>query len=471
MAGVSNEEGLERGLKDRHIQMIAIGGAIGVGLFLGSGAAIDRAGPGLVIAYLLGGVAIFFMMRALGEMALHQPVAGSFTTYAERYVGPLAGFFTGWTYWIGWLVTGMAELTAAGIYVNHWWDIPQWLPALVFLVGLYGVNLISVRLFGEFEFWFAIVKVLTIVGIILLGLAVILFGFGELGQSASFSHLWDQGGFFPNGFGEVFLVLQIVMFAYFGVELVGVTAGEAADPETSLPKAINRVILRILLFYIGALVIIMSLVAWSELDPEGSPFVFVFDRIGIPAAAGIVNFVVLTAALSSCNSGMFSTGRMLLTLARFGQAPAVFGRLSARKVPKNAMTASLCVLLVGVVINYLVPEKAFAYITSVSTIAALWTWGIIALAHRGFRREVAAGRETLPARFRMPGYPVANWFVILFMGMVAVLLLFDADTRIAWYVAPFWVAAVLIGWRVLKARRGRVPRQAPPVAARPLATR
>jgi amino acid transporter, AAT family len=466
------EEGLERGLKDRHVQMIALGGAIGVGLFLGSGAAIDRAGPGLVIAYLLGGVAIFFMMRALGEMALHQPVAGSFTTYAERYVGPLAGFFTGWTYWIGWLVTGMAELTAAGIYVNYWWDIPQWVPALVFLVGLYGVNLISVRLFGEFEFWFAIVKVMTIVGIILLGLAVLLFGFGDLGGSASFSHLWDQGGFLPNGFGEVFLVLQIVMFAYFGVELVGVTAGEAANPEKTLPSAINKVILRILLFYVGALVIIMSLVAWNQLDPEGSPFVFVFDRIGIPAAAGIINFVVLTAALSSCNSGLFSTGRMLLTLSRFGQAPARFGRLSPRKVPANAMTVSAVVLLVGVVINYLIPEKAFAYITSVSTIAALWTWGIISLAHRGFRKAASEGRVDAPTRFLMPGYPVANWFVLAFMAMVAVLLLFDADTRIAWYVAPFWTAAVLIGWRVLKARRGRVPAAGSPAAvARPLATR
>lgn len=451
------DEGLERKLKDRHIQMIAIGGAIGVGLFLGSGPAIQRAGPGLIFSYALGGTAIFFMMRALGEMALHQPVAGSFTSYAEEYVSPLAGFFTGWTYWGGWLVTGMAELTAAGIYVNYWWDIPQWIPALVFLLLLYGVNLISVALFGEFEFWFAIIKVVTIIGIIILGLAVIIFGFGELGETASFTNLWAEGGVFPAGFAEVLIVLQIVMFAYFGVELVGVTAGEAADPEKTLPSAINKVIWRILIFYIGALIVIMSLVAWNDLDPEGSPFVFVFDRIGLPAAAGVINFVVLTAALSSCNSGLFSTGRMMLTLARFKQAPAGLGRLSSRHVPARATTLSAAVLTIGVAINYLIPEKAFAYITAVSTVGALWTWTVIAMAHLGYRKAAREGRVEPPDRFLSPGYPYTNYFVIFFMAAVAILLLFDPETRVAWYVAPFWVVAVLIGYRFMRSRQPPVP--------------
>jgi AAT family amino acid transporter len=455
-AGSVNEyedEGLERKLKDRHIQMIAIGGAIGVGLFLGSGKAIHKAGPGLILAYVLGGTAIFFMMRALGELALHQPVAGSFASYAEEYVSPLAGFFTGWTYWVGWLVTGMAELTAAGIYIDFWWNIPQWVPALVFLLALYGLNLISVALFGELEFWFAIVKVVTIIGFILLGLAVMIFGLGKLGDTAGVSNLWSNGGVFPKGFGEVLLVLQIVMFAYFGVELVGVTAGEASDPAKTLPSAINKIIWRILVFYIGALLIIMSLVPWNELNPTGSPFVTVFEKVGIGGAAGIINFVVLTAALSSCNSGMFSTGRMLMTLSRFKQAPAAFGQLSSRRVPARAMTLSAAVLMIGVVVNYLIPQKAFAYITSVSTVAALWTWTVIALAHRGYRRAAAEGRVAAPTTFLSPGYPWTNYFVIAFMAATAVLLLFDPDTRVAWYVAPFWVAGVLLGWRLMGARR------------------
>jgi AAT family amino acid transporter/D-serine/D-alanine/glycine transporter len=236
-----------------------------------------------------------------------------------------------------------------------------------------------------------------------------------------------------------------------------VTAGEAQNPERTLPSAVNKVVWRILIFYIGALVIIMSLVAWNDLDPEGSPFVFVFDRIGLPAAAGTINFVVLTAALSSCNSGLFSTGRMLLTLARFRQAPAAFARLSSRHVPARAMTLSAAVLSIGVIVNYLIPEKAFAYITSVSTVGTLWTWTVIAMAHLAYRKAAREGRVDPPTTFLSPGYPTSNYFVIIFMAAVAVLLLFDPNTRVAWYVAPFWVAAVLIGYAVWRTRGRAVP--------------
>jgi len=310
---------LARRLKSRHIHMIAIGGAIGVGLFLGSGKAIAKAGPGLLLSYAIGGIAIFFIMRALGELLLHKPVAGSFATYAEEFVGPFAGFATGWSYWFMWVVIGMAEITAVGVYIHYWLpEVPQWVPALVTLAVLTVVNIVAVRLFGELEFWFALIKVVTIVALILGGLAVIVFGIGDLGQGAGVSNLSSHGGFLPFGVLGAVLALQMVMFAYQGVELIGVTAGEAEDPARVLPRATNGIIWRILIFYLGALAVIMSLLPWAQLDPSASPFVFVFDKLGLNAAADVINLVVITAAASSCNSGLFSNGRMLFTLARSG---------------------------------------------------------------------------------------------------------------------------------------------------------
>src|SRR5580698_10150885 len=367
------DSNLSRNLANRHIQLIAIGGTIGVGLFLGSAKAILDAGPGLLLAYALGGVAIFFIMRALGELLSYRPVSGSFASYAEEFCGPFAGFITGWSYWFMWVVIAMAELTAIGIYVRYWYpDIPQWLPALIALVVLYGANQLAVRVFGELEFWFALIKVVTILGLILGGLFVIFFHVGELGTTASFSNLWSHGGFLPFGIVGVLLTLQMVTFAYQGVELIGVTAGEAENPEVVLPKATNGITFRILIFYIGALAVIMALVPWTELSPDTSPFVFVFEKMRVPAAATIINLVVITAATSSCNSGIFSTGRMLYSLAQRGQAPRALAQVSAQRVPSKGINVSVAVMLLAVVLNYFVPEKAFVYITSISTIGTLW---------------------------------------------------------------------------------------------------
>ena len=303
--------------------MIAIGGAIGVGLFLGSAQAIQLAGPALLLAYAIGGMIMFFLMRALGELALYQPVAGSFSTYASEFIAPWVGFVTGWNYWIVWVVTGMEEITAVGVYFRYWFpEVPQWIPALLALLGVYIINLIAVRLFGEFEFWFAMIKVVTIVALIVIGLVILFTGWGNGGKIVGFSNLWVNGGLMPNGILGILLSLQMVMFSFLGMELIGVTAGEAKDPAITLPKAINATIWRILIFYIGALAVILSLYPWNTMDGNTSPFVLTFAKVGIPAAAGIINFVVLTAALSSCNSGVFSTGRMLYTLAGKGHAPS-----------------------------------------------------------------------------------------------------------------------------------------------------
>ena len=437
---------LSRSLHNRHIQLIAIGGTIGVGLFLGSARAIHNAGPGLLLAYALGGVAIFFIMRALGELLTYRPVAGSFATYAEEFCGPFAGFVTGWSYWFMWISTAMAELTAIGIYVRYWLpDVPQWLPALLVLLALYGSNLLAVRAFGELEFWFALIKVVTIVALIVAGLAVIVFHLGALGAGAGFDNLWSHGGFLPFGIGGVLLTLQIVMFAYNGVELIGVTAGEARDPAAVLPRATNGIIARILIFYIGALAVIMALVPWDSLSPSVSPFVFVFEKLGVPAAASIINLVVITAATSSCNSGLFSTGRMLWSLAQRGQSPRAFAALSRQHVPAAGIHASAVVMLLGVVLNYTVPERVFVWVTSVALVGTFWTWGIILVSHRNYRRAVRAG--TAPAAsFRMPGAPFANWAVLAFLSAVSVLLWRDPDTRVALYVAPAWFALLGAGY-------------------------
>ncbi|MFF7993771.1 amino acid permease [Kitasatospora xanthocidica] len=447
-----DEEGYERGLGSRQIQMIAIGGAIGTGLFLGAGTAISKSGPSLILSYAVAGLVIFVIMRALGELLTYRPVSGSFAEYAREFLGPFAGYVTGWTYWLFWVVTGMAETTAAAVYVKFWAPgIPQWASALTFLVVLYAANLISVKLFGEIEFWFSMVKVTAIIGMILIGVGVLTLGFSKAGDTASITHLWEGGGFFPKGIGATVMTLQIVMFAYLGVELVGVTAGESEDPEKTLPRAINTLPWRIALFYIGALVVILSLVPWTEFQPGVSPFVAAFGKIGIPAAAGIINFVVLTAALSSCNSGMYSTGRMLRDLALRGQAPGQLTKLNSRRTPAFAITLSSLLMGVGVVLNYLVPARAFEYITSVATVCGLWTWAMILISQIRYRRAWKDGRLPAPS-FKAPGGAWVSWAALAFLALVVVLIGLDEGSRISLYVFPGWALLLVIGYRVLRSR-------------------
>ncbi|CAM5601882.1 hypothetical protein STENM36S_01390 [Streptomyces tendae] len=329
------EEGYERGLNSRQVQMIAIGGAIGVGLFLGAGANIAKAGPSIILMYALAGVIIFFIMRALGELLLYRPVSGSFAEYSREFLGPFFGYFTGWTYWLMWVVTGMAELTAAAIYIHYWFpDIPQWVSALVFLVLLFVANLISVKLFGEIEFWFSMVKVTAIIGMIVIGIGVLTFGFSQAGDTAAVSNLWEFDGFFPKGIGSSLMTLQGVMFAYLAVELVGVTAGESENPEKTLPKAINTLPWRIALFDVGALTVILAVVKWTEFAEGVSPFVEAFAVIGIPAGAGIVKGYRIVCVMPENTS---QERRDLLTMwgAEIISSPAAGGSNTAVRVAKE----------------------------------------------------------------------------------------------------------------------------------------
>lgn len=452
---MSDNRSLQRGLKNRHIQLIAIGGAIGVGLFLGSGKSIHFAGPSIMLVYLITGIALFFMMRALGELLLYRPTTGSFTDFAEAFIGPWAGFITGWTYWFCWIATGIAEITAVGLYVKFWVpDLPQWIPALICVLVLFAINMATVKAFGEMEFWFAIIKVVTIVALIVIGFVLVLIGFESNDTRATFSNLWSHGGLFPNGASGFLLAFQMVVFAYVGIELVGVTAGEAENPEVTLPKAINHIPIRILIFYIGALLMIMSIYPWNGVDPNSSPFVKVFSLIGIPSAAGIINFVVLTSAASSCNSGIFSTSRMLYTLANEGKAPKKLKELNERSVPAPALITSTLVLLIGVLLNYWLPEEVFTLVTSIATICFIWVWGIILIAHLRFRK--LKSEEAKNISFRMPFAPISNWVVLAFFVFILIVLGLASDTRVALFVTPVWFIILAIAYGIMKRKKNDV---------------
>lgn len=439
-----NHEELHRGLEERHIQLMAIGGAIGVGLFLGSAGAINKAGPALLLAYIFAGAILFCIMRALGEIAVEKPVAGSFSAYANDYIGPLAGYLTGWTYWFMWIVTCMAEVTAVGVYVNFWFPgIPQWVSALAAVLCMTLVNLIAVKAFGEFEFWFALIKVVTIIAMIIIGVIMITTGVGNGGIPTGISNLWNNGGFFAKGYSGPIMALVMVAFAFVGIELIGVTAGEAKNPDKTIPSAINKVFWRIMIFYVGALGVIMAIYPWQKIGTMGSPFVLTFNKLGIGAAAGIINFVVLTAALSSCNSGIFTTGRMLYNLSLQGSAPKMFGELSKSQVPMKGILVSSFCMLIGVFLNYVVPGKVFTYVTSVATFAAIFAWFIILLAQFKFRQKLNP-EQISKLKFRMPLYPFTNYISMAFLGFILIVMCFSPDTLIAVIVGPIWLL-ILVG--------------------------
>lgn len=439
----NNQNQLQRGLEERHITLMSLGAAIGVGLFLGSATAIKLAGPGIILGYAFAGMIMFFIMRALGEMAIQKPVAGSFSQYARDYLGALPGFLTGWNYWFLWVVTCMAEITAAGIYMEYWFpSVPRWIWALAALVIMAAVNFLNVKAYGELEFWFALIKIVTILFMIVCGIGMIAFGIGNGGIATGISNLWEHGGLLPNGITGVLMSLQMVMFAFLGIEMIGITAGEVKNPEKTLSRAIDTVFWRILIFYVGALFVIMSIYPWTEVGVEGSPFVLMFDKLGIPAAAGIINFVVLTAALSSCNGGIFSTARMLFNLAENDEAPKKLGTVNKNGVPSKAVLVTAGALLIGVVLNYLVPAKVFTWVTAISTFGAIWTWSMILLSQIKYRKGLT--KEQLGGlNYKMPLFPFTSYFALAFLILVVGLMAYFPDTRIALIVGPLWLGILV----------------------------
>jgi D-serine/D-alanine/glycine transporter len=450
------EQKLQRGLKNRHVQLIAIGGAIGTGLFLGAGKSIHLTGPSILFAYLITGVILFFIMRALGELLLSNLNYHSFVDFVRDYLGEMPAFITGWTYWFCWISLAMADLTAVGLYFQYWFpSIPQWVPGLICLAILVLMNLATVKLFGEMEFWFALIKIIAILTLIVTGIFLIITGFTTNSGPASFTNLWSHGGMFPNGMTGFILSFQMVVFAFVGIELVGLTAGETENPKKVIPQAINNIPIRILVFYIGALIIIMSVYPWNAIVPTESPFVQVFSAMGIVAAASIINFVVLTSAASAGNSAMFSTSRMVYSLAKENNAPKKMANLNKRQVPANALLFSTAVVLISTILNYIMPEGVFTLITSISTICFIFVWAITVICHMKYRktRPELAKKNT----FKMPFYPVSNYLILAFLAFVIVILAFAEDTRVALFVTPVWFIMLIAIYKFRKTNTKQEP--------------
>jgi gamma-aminobutyrate permease len=442
---------LQPSLRNRHLSMIAIAGVIGAGLFVGSGAAIGKAGPGVLVSYAAAGLLVVLVMRMLGEMSAANPDTGSFSAYAERAIGPWAGFAIGWLYWWFWVVVVGIEATAGAAIVHRWVPaVPQWTWALVLTVLLTLTNLYSVRSFGEFEFWFAGIKVAAITVFLVVGVLAIgglLPGFTSPGTA----NLTGHGGFFPQGSGPVFAAMLVVVFSFFGAEIATVAAGESENPVQAVRTAVRSVVWRILVFYIGSIAVVVTLLPWNDANVAKSPYVAVLDTLGLPAAAVVMDVVVLTSVLSCLNSGLFTASRMVFSLARRGEAPAVLGRVSRRGVPTVAVLASTVVGFITVALNYLSPDTVFLFLVNSSGAVAVFVWLTIAVSQLKMRRRLdqhSPERLTL----RMWGYPYLTWAAIV--GMVGLLagMLFDADAR-SQLLLSLLVAAVVVAVGVVRTRR------------------
>ncbi|WP_312574548.1 amino acid permease [Staphylococcus saprophyticus] len=427
---------LQRGLGARQMRMIALGGTIGVGLFMGATSTIKWTGPSVIFAYLIAGIFLFLVMRAMGEMVYLHPTSGSFANFASDYIHPVAGYLTAWSNIFQWVVVGMSEVIAVGEYMNYWFpDLPQWIPGVIVVALLAGANLVSVKAFGEFEFWFAMIKVVTIILMIVAGFGLIFFGLGNGGEAIGLSNLWSHGGFMPNGWIGFFFALSIVIGSYQGVELIGITAGETKDPQKNIKSAVNGVIWRILIFYIGAIFVIVTVYPWDELGNIGSPFVATFAKVGITFAAGLINFVVLTAAMSGCNSGIFSASRMTLNLSQKGMLPKFFGKVMKNGVPIWTVLAIAIGILIGALLNVILPlfikgaDSIFVYVYSASILPGMVPWFMILISHLRFRKNHPDELDGHP--FKMPGGAITNYITMAFFIMVLIGMLFNKETVVS----------------------------------------
>ncbi|ALE03475.1 Phenylalanine-specific permease [Bartonella ancashensis] len=473
MSEGTNSE-LKRSLHNRHIQMIALGGVIGTGLFYGSTEAIQLAGPATTLAYALGGLVIYFIMRMLGEMLVEEPVSGAFSFFAYKYWGGFAGFMAGWNYWFLYILASMAQLTVIGLYLDYWVQIDHGVSAFVILICVTLLNLVNVRLYGEFEFGLALVKVLAVIGMMIFGIFLIVTGIG--GERVGFSNLWEHGGFFPNGLVGMFLAACVLMFSFCGTELVGVAAGETLNPQKTIPEVIRTVMWQVMFFYVGSIGIIMMIMPWDVIGTGESPFVSIFRSVGVPAAGHVVNFIVIMAAISVYNSGLYSNGRMLYSLATQGNAPRIFGKLNSDGVPCIAVLfSSSCTALI-IVINSFLPDNSFARILAITTAAAAITWATIVIVHLKFRKAHKGKEGSFSYAFGL--YPYANYFCLGFLSLLFCVLfasglrdgglmtqLFDAigvllpsveayipehmsDMSLAVLVMPVWCLLMFVGYKL-----------------------
>lgn len=441
----SSESGqLKKGLKNRHIQLIALGGSIGTGLFLGVSQTIQLAGPAVILGYAIAGLIAFLMMRQLGEMIVHEPVSGSFSHFAYKYWGKFAGFMSGWNYWVLNVLVCMAELSAIGLYIHYWWpELPTWISALGFFIFINVINLLHVKIFGEMEFWLSIIKVVAIIAMIAFGSYLLASGSG--GSSASLNNLWELGGFFPNGVMGLVMAMAMIMFAFGGIELVGIAAAETDNPQKTLPKAINQIVYRVLLFYILTLVVILSLYPWNQMAQGGSPFVLIFDSLGSQGVATALNFIVLSAAVSVYNSTNYCTSRMLLGLAQQGNAPQFLAKINPRGIPVNALMVSAFFTLLCVLLNFLFPETAFSLLMMLVVAAIVINWVVISYTHLKFKQYMLRNAQAtlFPSLF----YPFGNYLCIAFMAGI-LLIMSQSPMHVAVLLLPCWIAILTLAYYV-----------------------
>lgn len=450
---VEGKNQLKRGLKSRHIQLIALGGAIGTGLFLGVAQTIQMAGPSVLLGYAAAGAVAFLIMRQLGEMVVDEPVAGSFSYFADKYCGHLSGFVSGWNYWVLYILVGMAELSAVGIYVQFWWPaVPTWVSALAFFLIINAISLLNVKAFGEMEFWFAVIKVVAIVGMIGFGLWLLVSG--AAGPEAGVFNLWRHGGFLPNGVKGLVMSMAVIMFSFGGLELIGITAAEADDPSHTIPRATNQAIYRILIFYIGALAVLLSLYPWQKVVTGGSPFVLIFHALDSDVVATILNVVVLTAALSVYNSGVYANSRMLYGLAKQGNAPRALLSVNRRGVPLAALGVSAAATGICVAVNYFIPGQAFGMLMGLAVSALIINWAMISWSHLRFR---AARRSTGAATaFPSPASPLSNYLCLAFLAGIMVVMYLTPDLRLSVYLIPAWILVLVLGYWSKQRRAGQL---------------
>lgn len=427
---------LKHELSNRHIQLIALGGSIGTGLFLGISQTIKLAGPSVILGYAIAGLIAFFMMRQLGEMVVEEPVSGSFSFFAFKYWNPFAGFMSGWNYWVLNVLVCMAELSAIGLYVQYWWpDIPSWVSALGFFIFVNVINLIHVKVFGEIEFVLSIIKIAAIIGMIAFGAYLLASGSG--GETAAVANLWQLGGFFPNGVNGLVMAMAIIMFSFGGIELVGIAAAEAKNPTQTIPKAINQIVYRILLFYVGTIFILLSLFPWNQIAEGGSPFVLIFDSLGHTGVATILNFIVLTAAISVYNGTSYATSRMLLGLAEQGNAPKVLTKINQRGIPYAAILCSAMVTGICVYLNFIFPDKAFKLLMSLVVSAIVINWMMLSLTHMKFKQKMQVLKKI--TYFPSIAYPLTNYICVVFMLGILLIMWMTPTMRIAVILIPVWL--------------------------------
>ena len=448
---------LERKLQSRHIQLIALGGTIGTGLFLGSAGIIEMAGPAVLLGYAIGGALIFLIMRFLGEMLVEAPNAGSFSYFANRHLGRFAGFLSGWNCVALYVLVGMLELTACGKFIQYWWpEVPTWATAAVFFVLINAVNFINVKAYGEFEFWFALIKIVAVVAMIATGI-YLLSTSGSPTQTVR--NLWTHGGFMPNGIGGLVMSLAFIMFAFGGVEMLGFAAAETDQPRKVIPKAINQLVWRVLVFYVGSMAVLLSLTPWTDLVAQlkaggdtysNSPFVLVISGIGQKLAAHVLNFVILTATLSVYNSMVYSTSRLLYGMASEGNAPGSLMQVNRRGVPVRAIVYPGLATALCVVLNYVAPQGLIELLMSLIVAALVITWVVIIVTHMRFRRD--AVRNGTPLAFRAPFAPVSNVVCLAGMALVVGVMLLTPSIRGSALAIPVWIGALYLAYRTVSSR-------------------